>query len=141
MKNVRVVIDTNVVFSALRSRNGASYRLMSRLDKINVQIAVSVPLVIEYEKTAQEQLDVIPFSKDEISEYLDYLCSIAIRQRIFYLWRPYLRDAKDDMVLELAVASGSRYIVTYNKKDFGGVDKFNILAVNAKEFLHILGDI
>ena len=115
MKNVRVVIDTNVVFSALRSRNGASYRLMSRLDKINVQIAVSVPLVIEYEKTAQEQLDVIPFSKDEISEYLDYLCSIAIRQRIFYLWRPYLRDAKDDMVLELAVASGSRFIVTYNK--------------------------
>jgi len=140
MKEVRAVIDTNVVLSALRSRRGASYLLMNRLGKSNVQIAVSVPLVMEYEKIAQEQLNLIPFSEEEISDYLDYLCAIAVRQKIYYLWRPFLRDPKDDMVLELAVASGCRYIVTYNKKDFQGVDKFGILAVNPKDFLHILGD-
>ena len=73
--------------------------------------------------------------------YIDYLCASAVRQKIYFLWRPFLKDPKDDMVLELAVASGSRYIITFNKNDFKGVDKFGILAVTPKEFLHIKGEI
>ncbi|RPH93281.1 MAG: hypothetical protein EHM72_16490 [Calditrichaeota bacterium] len=51
----------------------------------------------------------------------------------------YQFAAKDDMVLELAVGSESRYIVTYNRKDFKGIESFNIKAVTAKEFLEIIG--
>ena len=140
MKKIRIVIDTNVLLSALRSRKGTSYALVNMLEKGGIQIAVSVPLVIEYEKAASEQQDSIPFTREEIEEYLDYICSIAIHQNIHFLWRPFLRDPKDEMILELAVAAGCRYIITFNKKAFSGIDKFGILAVTPKEFLHIIGD-
>ncbi|MDY6935082.1 MAG: putative toxin-antitoxin system toxin component, PIN family [Spirochaetota bacterium] len=135
-----IVIDTNVLISSLRSKRGTSYALINQLEALSIEIAVSVPLVIEYEKVAFEQQDSIHFSIEEIQEYIDYICSIAIHQKIHFLWRPYLRDTKDDMVIELAVAANCRYIVTFNKKDFSGIDKFGIFAVTPKEFLHIFGE-
>jgi predicted nucleic acid-binding protein len=38
-------------------------------------------------------------------------------------------------VLEVAVESQSEYIITFNKKDFLGVEKFGIKVVTPKEFL------
>ncbi len=58
---------------------------------------------------------------EDIFAFLRYICNIAYKQQIFFLWRPWLSDPKDDMVLETAVASQSRYITTYNLKDFKGV--------------------
>jgi predicted nucleic acid-binding protein len=55
--------------------------------------------------------------------------------------RPFLRDAKDDMVLELAVAAGSDVIVTYNKDDFCGVEQFGIRVMTAQEFLLEIGEL
>jgi len=76
---------------------------------------------------------------EDIRAFLRYICSIAHRQQIFFLWRPWLTDPKDDMVLETAVASQSRFIVTYNIKDFKEVEKhFGIVPVRPGEFLHIL---
>jgi len=57
------------------------------------------------------------------------------------LWRPFLRDAKDDFVLELAIESNSKYIITYKVKDFKGIDEFGIKAITPKEFLNIIGEI
>lgn len=53
--------------------------------------------------------------------------------------RPSLPDPKDDMVLELAVASRARYIVTYNGKDFAAAGRFGIQAVTPKAFLDVIG--
>ena len=78
---------------------------------------------------------------DEIRGFLRYLCRIAHRQEVFFLWRPWLRDPEDDMVLEAAVASQSRYIVTHNVRDFKhqGIEKhFGIEPITPKEFLNIL---
>ena len=99
-------------------------------------ISVSVALVFEYEDALHRATDL---SADEIHKLLAYLCSVAHRQKIFYLWRPYLRDRKDDMVLELAVASRSRFIVTFNKRDFVGADRFGIRIVTPEEFLRETG--
>ena len=60
---------------------------------------------------------------------------------IFFLWRPFLKDPKDDMVLELAVEAEVEYIVTHNLKDFNGVEHFGIKAITPKEFLQIIGEI
>ena len=57
---------------------------------------------------------------------------------MFYLWRPILRDPKDDMVLELAVESESNYIITFNKKHFKLAEKFNIRVLSPREFLKLL---
>jgi predicted nucleic acid-binding protein len=54
------------------------------------------------------------------------LCSIAVRHEIFFLWRPVLRDPRDDMVLELAVAAGCESIVSYNRRDFKAAERFGI---------------
>jgi len=65
---------------------------------------------------------------------------ISKRREIFFLWRPYLKDPKDDMILELAVESECNYIIAFNKKDFKGIKKFNLKALTPKEFLKIIGE-
>lgn len=79
--------------------------------------------------------------RQAIDDILDYLCRIATKHAVFYLWRPYLRDPKDDMLLELAVASESRYLVTFNVKDFAGVDCFGIEVCRPREFLTRIGEL
>ena len=51
------------------------------------------------------------------------------------LWRPWLKDPQDDMVLELAVASDCQYIITYNLKDFRNISSFGIKAITPADFL------
>ena len=44
---LKIVIDTNVFISALRSSHGASYRLLRLVGKDRFTTYVSVPLVLE----------------------------------------------------------------------------------------------
>jgi len=65
----------------------------------------------------------------------------AQRRKVYYLWRPFLADPKDDMILELAVSAGCDVIVTYNKNDFIGVHQFGIRVLTAQEFLREIGEL
>jgi predicted nucleic acid-binding protein len=76
-----------------------------------------------------------------VDDVIDYICSVANRRRIFFLWRPYLKDPKDDMVLELAVEARCDYIVSYNKRDFAGVEKFGLQVLTPRELLREIGEI
>lgn len=105
------------------------------------EINLSVPLVLEYEDVAKRPGLVPALSMQNIDDILDYLCSIARRHTIFFLWRPFLKDPKDDMVLELAVEAQCEYIVTFNRKDFVGSDQFGIAVVTPQEFLRKIGAI
>lgn len=135
-----MVLDTNILVAGLRSRRGASFKLLTLLGKIpDVEIHVSVPLVLEYEATLVAHQSALGLNQNEIGVFLDYLCSIAGHHEVFYLWRPFLRDPKDDMVLEAAVAGGCSTIVSYNKIDFQGSEKFGIRIENASEFLSRIG--
>ena len=137
-----VILDTNILVSALRSDMGASYYLISKLPSQKFQISLSVPLYIEYQDvlTRKEHLTGAS-TKEEILAFLRYLCKIANRQKIFYLWRPWLKDPKDDMVLELAVASKSQFIITYNLKDFSNIQQFGIEAIIPKDFLQRIKEV
>ena len=77
----------------------------------------------------------------DIDSILDYLCQVSNLHQIFYLWRPFLSDPKDDMVLELAVAAQCEFIVTFNKDDFKGVEQFGIRIVTPHEFLKMIGEL
>lgn len=134
-----VVLDTNVLIAALRSKRGASYKLLlSLVDDLYVP-NISVPLFIEYESVAKREGVVEGLSDKDIDSVLDYLLSKASIRKVFYLWRPFLKDPKDDLVLEVAVESQARYIITFNKRDFKGVDQFGIEVVTPKDFLMIKG--
>ena len=75
------------------------------------------------------------FSRADIENFLDYLCSQARHHDIYFLWRPVLKDPGDDMILELAVTSNSDCIVTFNKQDFAQASKFSIYTATPKEYL------
>ena len=99
---------------------------------------ISVALFFEYESVAKRSGLIANLSDDEIDVVLDYFLSQSEIRKIFYLWRPFLKDPKDDLVLEVAVESRSDYIITFNLKDFKGCDKFGIKAITPQEFLGII---
>lgn len=137
----QVIIDTNVFVTALRSRRGASYRLLSLINSGKYQINLSVPLVIEYEAVAKRQVGEIKLTAEEIDDILEYIVRLANHWKIHYLWRPQLKDPGDDMLLELAVSAGCDYIITYNLNDFKGVEQFGIEAITLKDFLERIGEL
>src|SRR5947209_5957695 len=49
MEPPKIVMDTNVLVAGLRSRRGASFRLLQLLGTGRFEIAISVALVLEYE--------------------------------------------------------------------------------------------
>jgi putative PIN family toxin of toxin-antitoxin system len=140
MKPAQIVIDTNVVIAAQRSRRGASAKLMSLIGTGLFEIHVSVPLVLEFEEVLLRQRASLGLTHEDVTRLVDALCALAHHQEIHDLWRPYLRDAGDELVLELAVAAEFDYIVTYNKSDFWGTERFGIEVINPKALLERTGE-
>lgn len=137
----RVAIDTNVFVSALRSRRGASFRLLFEADRKKFLQCISVPLILEYEKTAKAASTVTGLSDQSVDDIIDGLCLSSSRRKIFFLWRPQLRDPGDDFILELAVEATCDYIITYNIRDFKGASDFGIKVISPKEFLNLIGEL
>jgi len=131
---VRVVLDTCVLVAAWRSRVGASFALLEELRDDAFSIAVSVPLVVEYESVLLRHTSP-PRRRADVTALIDYLCLVGVKQRVFFLWRPLLRDPNDDMVAEVAVASQSQAIITHNVKDFDAMAKFDVQVLSPGEFL------
>jgi len=116
---LRVVLDTSVLVAASKSRLGASFHLLSLLPHQDFEFAISVALYTEWQAVLTRPEHIPPNSTAENAlAFLRYLASVAHLQDVHFLWRPFLRDPDDDMVLECAVASGSQFIVTHNVKDF-----------------------
>ena len=136
-----IVIDTCVLISALRSRNGASFRLLSLIDSNKFSFFLSVPLVLEYEAVAKRMSRNLGLTHTDIEDIIDYICTVGEHRQVHFLWRPSLKDPGDDFVLELAVEAESDYIVTHNVKDFKDIKKFNIKAITPKQLLLKIGEI
>ena len=140
-KKYKIVIDTNVFISALKSKKGASFKLIFGTSRDKFEQSISPSLIFEYESVAKRESSNIVLSDSEIDSILDMICKWSIKCEIYFLWRPYLKDPKDDFILELAVESQSDFIITYNKNDFKGIEKFGIKVLNPKEFLKKIGEI
>jgi putative PIN family toxin of toxin-antitoxin system len=134
----RIVLDTSVLVSALRSRRGRSNKLLSLVGSETFDLVISVPLILEYEDAALRQIDALVYTPDEVREIIDFLCWAGEATPIYYLWRPFLPDPKDDLVLEAAVAGRCNTIVTFNQRDFIGVDKFGLQVRTPRAFLEEL---
>jgi len=135
---MKVVIDTNIWISALISKEGISREIirLALQDKIYPQISTS--LLVEYEAVMHRdkiQKLCILTSKEQEELFHAYL-STRKWNEIFYLWRPNLDDKDDDFLVELAVASNSKVIITDNKKDIeNGELQFDFEVLTPKEFL------
>jgi putative PIN family toxin of toxin-antitoxin system len=135
----QVVLDTNVIVAGLRSRQGSAFILLTLVGGERFDIHLSVPLVMEYQEVLLRELSNLYIGAAEIDPFIEFHCSVAAKHRIFFLWRPYLPDPKDDIVLELAVSAGCDSVVTYNTRDFVGIEKFGIKVTTPAEFLKSIG--
>lgn len=136
---MRVVLDTSVLVAAARSRLGASHILIRSIPAPEFEICLSVGLYTEWQGvlTRPEHLPPGQTAEDALG-FLRYLASRAHLQEIHFLWRPFLPDADDDMVLELAFAAGCRYVVTHNVNDFRGSERLGVKAVTPRDFLNLI---
>ena len=139
MKKSGIVIDTNVLVSALLSSRGASYKLLSLLPTGRFEFHLSVPLVCEYEAVLKRSELRLTWTMDEIDELLDIICLLGRKHEVWYLWRPLLQDAGDEFVAELAVTAQAEASITQNVRDFKGMDKFGIEVLTPGEFLRRTG--
>ena len=105
---MRVVLDTSVVIAALRSRHGASNRLLEMGFERRFEILATPALFLEYEEVLvrEEQRAVHGMSDERIEAFLVGLAAIIKPVRVYFQWRPQLGDTDDEMVLETALNDG-----------------------------------
>lgn len=120
---MRLVLDTTVMVAAIRSHAGASRRLLTAALERRLTLVASVPLMIEYEAvlTREEHLAAAGLSLQDVHIVLDAVAAVMEPVNLEFLWRPALKDADDDMVLETAVNGRADAIATFNLRDFGDV--------------------
>lgn len=136
---LRAVIDTNVLVAGLRSRRGASFRLLQLLGDPRWRLCVSVPVALEYEDVLKREFMQTVISPVDIEQLLDYWFGVADLIEVQFRVRPALRDPDDDRILELAARAGAT-IVTFNTRDFVGAQAFGVRAVRPLEFLSKIGE-
>jgi putative PIN family toxin of toxin-antitoxin system len=126
---MRVILDTGVLVAALRSATGASRALLiAAMDGV-VEMVITAPLLLEYEAVLKrpQHLEAAGASIDDVDVILDQIAARARCVKVHYLWRPYLPDAGDDLVLEAAVNGEADVVATFNLKDFRPVfDRFAV---------------
>ncbi|MCF6314459.1 MAG: PIN domain-containing protein [Verrucomicrobiales bacterium] len=122
----------------MRSNTGASHEIIRLVRLGEIEIALSVALAIEYEAVTVRPGLVPHLSSKDIRDIIDVLCHMAHKQKIFFAWRPFLRDPNDDLVLELAVAAGCQYIITHNIKDFSNSETLDINAITPAQALNLI---
>jgi|SRR5438105_3500844 len=136
---MKVVFDTSVLVAAARSRQGASYALISSIPTPEFRLCLSVSLYTEWQDVLTRAENLLPgITPEDALRFLRFVAGQSHLQEIHFLWRPFLRDADDDMVLELAFAAGCRHIVTHNVKDFHGSEELGVIALRPREFLKLI---
>jgi predicted nucleic acid-binding protein len=83
-------------------------------------LLLSVPLALEYEAVLKRpgQIAASGGTVEEIDKLLAALIAVSRPVNRAFFWRPLLRDADDDMVLEAALSGHADLLVTYNLRDF-----------------------
>ncbi len=117
---MKVVIDTSVWISALITKESSSRDVLRLVFEDKVHPQMSEALFYEYEEVMKRKKiqNLTPLTVEEQNTLFYAYLSSSKWNEIYYMWRPNLKDENDNFVVELAVASGAKYIITYNVKDF-----------------------
>ncbi|HXM42356.1 MAG TPA: putative toxin-antitoxin system toxin component, PIN family [Bryobacteraceae bacterium] len=129
-----IVLDTNVVISALRSRRGASFAILRQIGKTWVPL-ISVPLILEYEAVGKREAERLGLPASTVDAIVRAFCSLGRETDVYFRLRPFLPDPGDEFLLELAVAGHAGAIVTHNVRHFAGAELFGVRVMTPRGFL------
>ncbi len=134
----RVVLDTDVVVTALRSAGGGSNAVLREVAHGRLVTLVTPALFLEYEAVLKrpEQRIAHGLTLPDIDRFLAALASASQAVEVSFQWRPQLRDPDDELVLEAAVNGRADALVTHNVRDFAkGADRFGMRVLRPGELL------
>ena len=100
--------------------------------------ALDMGLALEYEAACRDPVQRMAsgLSEAEVGTVVPALCAVAEPVTTRFLWRPQLRDAADEMVLEAAINGNADALVTFNRRGFGTVpERFGIALLSPREAL------
>jgi predicted nucleic acid-binding protein len=133
---MRVVLDPDVIVAAMRSATGASAALLRAARAGPMTITGTVPACLEYEAVCSkpEHGQAGGLAPREVALFRDAVIGLVEPAHVWFLWRPQLRDADDELVLEAAINGRADTIVTFNRRDFRrGAELFGVDVVLPSE--------
>jgi len=135
----KIILDTCVIESSLRSQRGASYQILKNIHTHLFRFGISVPLYLEYEYRIEELFHarMLKISKKAKNSILNALAFYADEVPIYYRIRPNLKDENDNMVFECAANYNADFLVSHNVRDFLGADlaPYRFKIITPQEFL------
>jgi putative PIN family toxin of toxin-antitoxin system len=134
----RVVLDTDIIVTALRSATGGSNAVLREAAYGRIAPLVTPALFLEYEAVLKrpEQRLVHGLGLRDIDRFLSALAAACEAVEVSFQWRPQLSDANDEMVLETAVNGQADALITHNVRDFvKGAERFGLRVLRPGEFL------
>lgn len=134
----RVVLDTDVIVTALRSATGGSNAVLRKAALGRLTPLVTPALFLEYEAVLKrpEQRLAHGLGLRDIDRFLAALASACEAVEVSFQWRSQLSDPNDEMVLETAVNGRADALVTHNVRDFAkGAARFGLRVLRPGELL------
>ena len=122
----------------MRSLAGASAALIEAALDGRTTVLANVALVLEYEAVCvrDEHLMAAGLTLAHAVAFVDGVAALAEPVDSHFVWRPQLKDANDEMVLEAAVIGRADCIVTLNLEDFATAPgRFGILLLKPAQAL------
>jgi putative PIN family toxin of toxin-antitoxin system len=131
---MRVILDTSVIVSGLRSRDGASWAVLEEMRRGQFRLTASPALFLEYEEVLKREEHGL--WADQVENFLSELATLIEPVQIRTTWRPQMIDADDEMVLDAAINGHVDAIVTHNRRDFEAASRrFGIAVWSPAELL------
>lgn len=131
----RAIMDTNVLYSGLRSQRGASFSLLRALRAGRWQLVLSNTLLAEYEEVLSRNQSVLGLDRTQVADVLDALCAAAEKMSVPTPWTPLSPDADDEAILQLAKAARTEYIVTHNTRHFTRAAEIGVQVMQPGAFM------
>jgi putative PIN family toxin of toxin-antitoxin system len=135
---VRIVLDTSVLVSALRSERGAAAEVIRRVMLGELTVLMDHNVAYEYRDVAfrARHLHAAGKSREQIVDILNLLEAQAEAVRVYFRPRPLSTDPNDDMVLDVAINGNADAVVTFNTRHFqSAAEQYNVDVVNPAELL------
>jgi putative PIN family toxin of toxin-antitoxin system len=135
---IRAVLDTNILLSALRSRNGASHAILSRFVNKEFQWVIGNTVLSEYDEVLKRECPGFGVSVETVDRILDAVCAGANFHQTSSFWKTALPDPDDEAFAQLALEAKVGYLVTCNLRDYPPERLPALRVVSPREFLQVL---